>query len=64
MAKENSGRTLQFSEIFIVCVRCGNLFLPRSRIKHVFEAATIEAKKSEQKQSENENKKPEGETKL
>ena len=45
MADEHGGNILHVMEIFVVCVRCGTLFVPQSRIKHVFAAATEIAEK-------------------
>jgi len=42
MALEHSGKVIHIMEMFIVCTRCGTLFLPRSRIKHVFSALDSE----------------------
>ncbi len=45
MAAEHDGKLLHVMEIFLVCYRCGTLFVPQSRIKHVFAAATQAAEK-------------------
>lgn len=45
MANEHDGKLLHVMEIFIVCLRCGTLFVPQSRVKHIFTAATEVAEK-------------------
>jgi len=45
MASEHNGSVLHVMEIFVICVRCGSLFVPQSRVKHIFAAATEAAEK-------------------
>ena len=45
MSNDHGNKLLHVMEIFIVCLRCGTLFVPQSRIKHVFAAATEVAEK-------------------
>jgi len=40
MSTEHNGKLLHVMEVFVVCMRCGTLFVPQSRIKHIFAAAT------------------------
>ncbi len=44
MANEHNGNVL-LVEVFFVCLRCGTLFVPQSRIKHIFDAATKASEK-------------------
>lgn len=39
MDKENGGKLLSISGAMFVCLRCGNMFVPRSRIKFMMQAA-------------------------
>lgn len=36
MAAEHAGKFIYVMGAFIVCIRCGTVFMPPSRIKHVF----------------------------
>ena len=45
MANEHNDKLLHVMEIFVICLRCGSLFMPQSRIKHMFAAATEAAEK-------------------
>jgi C4-type Zn-finger protein len=39
MSDEHSGKFIHIAASFVVCSRCGCVFLPQSRIKHVFAEA-------------------------
>lgn len=39
MSDEHGGKFIHIAGSFVVCSRCGNIFLPQSRIKHVFASA-------------------------
>jgi len=36
MSNEHGGKFIHIAGSFVVCSRCGCIFLPQSRIKHVF----------------------------
>jgi uncharacterized protein with PIN domain len=45
MMNEHGGKILQMFGTLVVCYRCGNVFLPKSQIKHVAAAADLKERK-------------------